>query len=104
MILCVPNGGAIPGLRDTDVVEITCSLEDGECVPRRVERPGELQMELVRRVKLYERCASEAIRTRSFERAVDCLMVHPLVNSWSLARTLAEQYIQSNRDFIGGWR
>lgn len=104
MILCVPNEGAIPGLRDTDVVEITCAVEGERCVPQPVERPGELQMELIRRVKLYERYASEAIRERSVQRAVDCLMVHPLVNSWSLARTLAEKYIESNRDFIGGWR
>lgn len=104
MILCVPNRGAIPGLLDTDVVEITCTLEDGQCIPQPVAHPGELQMELIRRVKLYERYASEAIRTRSISKAVDCLMVHPLVNSWSLARTLAAQYIEANRDFIGGWR
>ena len=104
MILCVPNEGAIPGLLDSDVVEISCDLEDGNCVPRKVENPGELQMELIRRVKLYERYASEAIRERSIDQAIDCLMVHPLVNSWSLAKALVERYIESNRDFIGGWR
>lgn len=29
MILCVPNQGAIPGLLDMDVVEITCTIKDG---------------------------------------------------------------------------
>ena len=103
MILCVPNDGAIPGLRDSDVVEITCAVEGGEITPQRVEHPGELQMELIRRVKLYERYASEALRTKSIRRAVDCLMVHPLVNSWSLAKRLAEIYIEANRAFSGGW-
>ena len=30
MILCLPKQGAIPGLLDTDVVEITCTVKDGE--------------------------------------------------------------------------
>lgn len=104
MILCVPNRGAIPGLADADVVEISCDLVDGEILPRRVENPGELQMELIRRVKLYERLASQAIRERSVSAAVDCLMVHPLVNSWSLAKRLVDTYIESNRDYTEGWR
>ena len=88
MILCVPNNGAIPGLLNTDIVEVTCDLKDGEMIPHKVPNPGELQMELIRRVKIYERLASEAIRTRSISKAIDCLMVHPLVNSYSLAKKL----------------
>lgn len=103
MILCVPNQGAIPGLLDTDVVEITCTLRDGVYTPRRIEHPGELQMELIRRVKIYERLASEALRTKSVSKAVDCLMVHPLVNSYSLASRLVEEYLDSNRDYTKGW-
>lgn len=40
MILCVPNNGAIPGLLDTDVVEVTCDLKDGEMIPHKVPNPG----------------------------------------------------------------
>ena len=103
MIACVPNNGAIPGLLDTDVVEITCTLENGSILPQKIEHPGELQMELIRRVKLYERYASEALREKSVAKAVDCLMVHPLVNSWSLAKRLVETYIVTNRAFTEGW-
>ena len=103
MILCVPNNGAIPGLLDTDVVEVTCTLEDGVITPHHIDHPGELQMELVRRVKIYERLASEALRTKSIATAIDCLMVHPLVNSYSLAKQLVEEYLESNREFTKGW-
>ena len=48
MILCVPNNGAIPGLLNTDIVEVTCDLKDGEMIPHKVPNPGELQMELIR--------------------------------------------------------
>lgn len=103
MILCVPNEGAIPGLLDTDVVEITCTLKDGVYIPHKIEHPGQLQMELIRRVKMYERLASEALRTKSISKAVDCLMVHPLVNSYSLASQLVQEYLESNKDYTEGW-
>lgn len=103
MILCVPNEGAIPGLLDTDVVEVTCTLKDGVYTPHKIENPGELQMELIRRVKMYERLASEALRTKSISKAVDCLMVHPLVNSYSLAKQLVQEYLESNKDYTKGW-
>ena len=104
MILCVPNDGAIPGLLDTDIVEVTCTLRDGTITPHRIENPGELQLELIRRVKMYERLASEALRTRSISKAVDCLMVHPLVNSYSLAVELVNEYLESNKDYTKGWQ
>ena len=104
MILCVPNNGAIPGLADTDVVEITCDIKDGELIPHRVEDPSETAMALIRQVKLYERLASKAIREKSIAAAVDCLMVHPLVNSYSYARDLVKTYIEYNKEFISGWK
>ena len=104
MILCVPNNGAIPELEDSDVVEITCDIKNGDLIPHRIENRSEIAMELIRRVKIYERLASKAIREKSISAAVDCLMVHPLVNSYSLAKELVEVYIDNNRDFISGWK
>ena len=103
MILCVPNCGAVEGLRDDDVVEVTCHVSKEGCVPHRISGVSEIPLELCRRVKLYERYASEAIRTRSRAAAVKCLFVHPLVNSWSLAEALADEYLESNKDYIEGW-
>lgn len=104
MILCVPNNGAIKGLKDSDVVEITCTITKDGYQPIRIEEPDELPMELIRRVKIYERLASEAIRTRKKEKAIDCLMVHPLVNSYSLAKELVEEYQQLNAKYIKEWK
>ncbi len=104
MIFCVPNNGAIPGLLDTDVVEISCTVQpDGSYTPHRIREPKELPIEIIRRVKLYERYASKAIRTCSRDDAVTCLMVHPLVNSYSLAEELVDEYLASNREYIGRW-
>lgn len=104
MILCVPNNGALCGLRDDDVIETSCDISGGRCTPHRTPNPDPRAMELIRRVKSYERLASQAIVTRDRQAAIDCLMLHPLVNSYSLAKELAETYITHNADYIGGWR
>lgn len=103
MILCVPNQGAIDGLEDSDVVEITCDIVQGEAVAHRFGQVDAQNLELIRRVKMYERLASEAIRTRSRTRAVEALTLHPLVASYSLATQLTDAYLVHNQPFIGEW-
>lgn len=105
MILCVPNQGAINGLLPTDVVEVTCDvLPGGECVPHRFESCNENSLELIRRVKLYERQAARAIINRDKELAVTALTLHPLVGSYSLAKKLMDEYIELNSEYCGEWR
>ena len=104
MILCAPNRGAIPTLLDDDVVEITCDITREACIPHPVPDPDERALELIRRVKTYERLASRAIRERSRVSAIDCLALHPLVNSYSLAVRLTDQYIALNSGYIDGWK
>ena len=99
MILCTPNQGAIPGLRDDDIVEITCDITPDGVVPHKVPDPDPRALELIRRVKRYERLAAKAIVEHDQQAAVDCLMLHPLVNSYSLATRLAEQYFELNAPY-----
>ena len=104
MILCVPNQGAIPGLSDDDVVEITCDIVGGEAVPHRFSQIDPQNLELIRRVKIYERLSSEAIRTKSRTRAIEALTLHPLVASYSLATALVDAYLAHNRAYTGEWK
>ena len=103
MILCVPNCGAIDGLFDSDVVEITCDIINGEAVPHQFGKVDEQNLELIRRVKIYERLASEAIRTKSRTKAVEALTLHPLVASYSLGTALVDAYLEHNKAYIGEW-
>jgi 6-phospho-beta-glucosidase len=57
----------------------------------------------MRTVKYYERLTVEAIRKRSRKDAVMALMAHPLVVSYSLAKTLVDEYLEAHADFIGEW-
>ena len=100
MILCAPNQGAIPTLADDDIVEITCDISRDGAKPQKVEHPDPRALELIRRVKSYERLAAKAIVQRDRTAAVDCLMLHPLVNSYSLAVQLVDAYFALNAPFL----
>lgn len=105
MILCSPNNGAIPGLKNSDVVEATCDVTADSCVPHAV-REDEVpagNLELIRRVKYYERLVARGIVNRSKKDIVESLTMHPLVNSYSIAKDIASQYFELNKDYIGGW-
>lgn len=104
MVLCVPNNGAIPGLEADDIVEVTCDIGAGGCVPHTIKNPDPENMELIKRVKHYERLASKAIIRRDTRTAVDAVTLHPLVNSYSLAKKLVEGYIELNKDYSQGWQ
>lgn len=104
MVLSVPNCGAIDGLYDNDVVEITCRIDKTGATPIKVGKVPDIQMSLIRQVKLFERLAVEAIKTRSIKTATEALMVHPLVNSYTMASALVKEYIEAHKEFIGEWK
>ena len=104
MIMCIPNNGAINGLRDDDVVEVSCDVSKDGCIPHKIGEVDEQNLELIRRVKMYERLASKAIRERNRQAAVEALWLHPLVNSYSLASELADKYIEQNKKYTGEWK
>ncbi|NLW19976.1 MAG: 6-phospho-beta-glucosidase [Clostridiales bacterium] len=103
MVLTVPNQGAVDFLLDTDTVEVTCDIDSQTCTPRRFPKVPADQRELVSRVKFYERTGAKAIVERSRKLAVQALMLHPLVNSYSLADKLSAAYIALNEGFTGPW-
>ena len=104
MILCTENNGAIPTLKDSDIVEITCDVNENGVIPHRFENADEQNLELIRRVKIYERLASEAIINKSKQKAVEALTLHPLVNSYSLATQLVESFLEINEKYTSDWR
>jgi 6-phospho-beta-glucosidase len=101
--LNVPNNGAIAGMRDDDVVEITCWI-DGEGIrPIQIGEIPEGPYLLMRDVKQYERLAAQAILQRSRLLAYEALAAHPLVGSWPLAEALVTEFLEAHRDTVGVW-
>ena len=95
LVLSVENQGSIPGLEDRDVVEITCHVDETGIHPVRVEEVPEHCYLLMRLIKMYEKETVEAVQEQSEEKAVQALMLHPLINSYSLAKELVAAYSQA---------
>lgn len=92
LVLSVENHGCIKGLEDTDVVEVTCKVSKEGIHPVKVEEVPEDCMVLIRTIKNYEKLSVLAIREKSEEYAIRALMLHPLINSYSLAKKLVADY------------
>ena len=88
MALNVANRGAIPGLADDDVVETDCVVSAAGVSPRPHGALPADDMDLVGRVKEYERLAVRSILEGSRGLAEDALAAHPLVDSRARARAL----------------
>ncbi len=104
MILCVPNQGTVDWLKDDDVIEVSCRISKEGAVPK----PGpyilpESAKQLISAVKYYEREAASAIVEKNSEKAIDALMVNPLVGSYSLAKELLGEYLNIYAKYTGGW-
>ncbi|HEY3227566.1 MAG TPA: hypothetical protein VGJ87_00005 [Roseiflexaceae bacterium] len=101
--LNVPNEGAIDGMRLGDVVEVSCVADRDGVRPLPIGAIPEAQELLMRAVKRYERLTVEAIAKRSRAIAVEALMAHPLVLSYSRAKLLVDEYLAAHREWVGDW-
>jgi 6-phospho-beta-glucosidase len=99
LILNVPNRGAIDGLRDDDVVEVTCMADEHGAHPIAQGRLPEAALVLIGQVKLYERLAVTAAVEGSYDAALQALLAHPLVASYPVAKALLDGYIEA----LQGW-
>ncbi|MBI5667920.1 MAG: 6-phospho-beta-glucosidase [Chloroflexi bacterium] len=101
--LNVPNNGAIDGLRDDDVVEVTCRVDSTGIHPLPIGAIPEGAYLLIRTVKRYERLATQAILQRSRLLAVEALATHPLIGSYPLAVRLVDEFVEAHRPLVGDW-
>jgi 6-phospho-beta-glucosidase len=101
--LNVPNGSAIDGFLDEDVVEVSCLIDADGVRPRSIGSIPDAQAALMHSVKAYERAAARAILDHSRENAIDALMLHPLVVSYSRARDLVDDYLDAHAAWLAGW-
>jgi 6-phospho-beta-glucosidase len=104
LVLNVPNRGAVAGMRDDDVVECMCEVDEDGARPLPVGAVPEHALRLMQQVKLYERLTVDAVAQRSRSLAVAALMAHPLVGSYSLASALMDDYLQAHAPYVGNWQ
>ena len=100
MVLSVPNNGAIDGLADDDVVEITCDITRGGAQPVKIGRISDFQLLQIQRIKYFERSTIRAILENDRDAAVRGLYMHPLVNDLDLAEKLTDIFFTRYESFI----
>jgi 6-phospho-beta-glucosidase len=93
LIVNVANRGAIGGLRDEDVVEVTCLVDEHGAHPIAQGDMPEVAAGLITQVKLYERRTVEAAVTGSYAAALEALLAHPLVASYPVAKQILDGYL-----------
>jgi 6-phospho-beta-glucosidase len=95
-ILNIPNRGAIQGMGDEDVVEVTCYLKQGMIRPLVIGAIPDHALGLMKRVKEYERLTIQAAVKGSYELALKALTLHPLVPSMGVARSILDDYCRQH--------
>lgn len=103
VVVSMQNNDTLDFLHPEDVIEISCELSSAGIHPVKMRDIPDTQKNLIARVKEYERLAVEAILEGNRKKAIKALMVHPLVNSYSLAKTLVEEYLQAHQQYAEHW-
>lgn len=92
LVLCIKNQGSLNFLDNDDIVEVTCKVSSRGIEPVEFGKIPLYCENLIRTIKSYEKCSIEAIVTNDREKAIWALAMNPLVNSWSVARKLEEEF------------
>lgn len=100
LVLSVPNGTCIKGLKEEDVIEATCHVSKEGIWPVPVHDIPEEFMLWIRTIKRYEKLTIEAVEERTKEKGILALAIHPLVMSYSLAKELVKAYDACYETFI----
>lgn len=99
-VVDVRNDGAIPGLPDDAVVEVSATVDDRGAHPLSLAPLAPEMLGLVQQVKSYERLAVDAATTGSRSTALKALMANPLVAGFEVAEPLLDELLASNRDYL----
>lgn len=91
-VVNVKNLSAIPGMGPDDVVEVPCHLLSGFVRPVACGPVPQQSVELMKKVKIYEKKLVQAVIEKSPEGIVEALSLNPLVGDMEVARRLYEEF------------
>ena len=93
----VRNGGALPFLDASDVVEIKCRVGRNGAVPQPpVNYHNDHITGLVQSVKAYEKLAVSAGVSGNYSDAIGALITHPLVGDYALSKAVLDEMLSAN--------
>jgi 6-phospho-beta-glucosidase len=100
LLLNVPNRGAVPGMAEDDVVEVTCFVRNGVVRPFALGAIPDHALGLMKSVKAYERLTIQAAIEQSYALALKALALHPLIPSFEVARAILDDYTREHGSYF----
>lgn len=98
IVLCTQSNKNL-GFNNRDIIEVTCTVTKNDVKVHDISIEDDLILELIKRMKQYERSASKALRSHKKSDFIACLMLNPLVSSYSLAVQLTNQFFEINKNY-----
>ncbi|MBO0991975.1 6-phospho-beta-glucosidase [Bacillus sp. SD088] len=97
----VQNKGVIPCLPNNVSVEVNCVIDSEGATPVQITTPITPQIRgLLQVVKAYEELTIEAAVHGDYEKALQALVIHPLVGSLKSAKPLLDEILAANKDYL----
>jgi len=98
-VVDVRNAGALPGIADDEVVEVPARITRDGAVPLAQAALHPEMLELIRRVKIYERLTIRAAVSGDRALALEALRANPLVPA-DVAAPLLDALLEANRGLL----
>ncbi len=98
-VVDVRNAGALPGIADDEVVEVPARITSDGAIPLRQAALHPEMLDLILRVKAYERLTIRAALSGSRELALEALSANPLVPA-GVAAPLLDALLAANRALL----
>jgi 6-phospho-beta-glucosidase len=100
LIVNTTNRGAIDGLADDDVVEVTSLVDQHGALALAQGSLPPAAHALLDPIKAYERLTVRAAVEGSYAAALEALLVHPLVGSYPVAKGILDDYLSSHAEYL----
>lgn len=104
MTILVRNDQSIEDLHPDDVIEITCDIVDGKITPRKAGAIPPYQLHIIKTIKSFEKLTIKAIEEKDKRSAIQALMIHPLINDYSIAANILEELLAQYKCYTGEWK
>ncbi len=100
-VVNVKNNGALDFMSNNDVVEIKCLINKYGAKPIKIDNfdNGHI-IGLMQAVKAYEKLAIEASRNGDYSKALEALLVHPLVGDYFKAKDVLDELLDAHKEYL----
>ncbi len=97
IVVCMKNGKCIRDLPEDSSVELPASVSNKGITPRKVGNSPRFLKGLYLAAKDHDRLAVEAVRHKSYECALQALVINPFVPSYEAAKGFLERVLKEEK-------